>query len=312
MTTRLQKVFDNAVSHNGLAGKENEPEVIVDYKYVASLPSTSTYLNTCCAYEETSSKPSNKNENDENKLSSFLQKFRCSTRKKKGTKEIFKIKCLIDQDLTALLIHPVIHSFLTLKWQKAWPIFLFTLIFKLVFVFLLSSYINLPYFVSENGLNDTNATDEDYTLIEANETWTGPPLWFVVLFTFIVIMATLNGFLELCQILHTPKSQLRSLEPWITVGVFGLTITCMYPRLVWAKFEEFDDSFNNFNRSMTALGIFLAWVDVWMYMGRFPTIGMSIRVYHKVFHNFAVFILPHFCIMAGFATSLTIIFPKVI
>lgn len=67
------------------------------------------------------------------------------TTKEHDRKETAKLKCLIDEKQDKLLLHPVVHSFISLKWAKAKPIFISIWIFKLVLALVFSLYAQLPF-----------------------------------------------------------------------------------------------------------------------------------------------------------------------
>lgn len=221
-------------------------------------------------------------------------------------KETCKIKCLLDEEEDDLLLHPVIHSFLCMKWDKARPVFLPTITFKIVMVILLSLYAHIPYMVtlSEKMTNASGSANASANATVSSDCvspgWPGTPSWFKGMYYIVLLMAALKAIMEFTQIIRAPKT-LRTLHPWISMGVLLTIIYFMSPGL-WKK------SACVLQKSMAALCVLLGWIDIWIDMSRFPQFGLSIRVFFQVFKNFFQFIVPHFCLLVGFLFSFSLLF----
>ncbi|CAL8091601.1 unnamed protein product [Orchesella dallaii] len=311
MPVILQNVFDQAVSLTKYAQEDvchMDCKVKVNFRCVVSTPSVVPVVYTSqTSYDATDGLKKGIKPNE-----SLTSSFRFNAHSKKfGSRETSKIKCLIDENQGSLLLHPVVHSFLSMKWQKAKAIFFSIFIFKAMLVLLFSLYLQSPYIFVTNSSNasDSVLTDPTYSMgkpPQAETDDTGDiPIWYWIMYALIITLNIFNAVMELAQLIRSPKSLLLSLEPWISALVFGMMIY-MQPK-IWWKDQQEDDLLH---RSVAALAICLAWVDMWMYMGRFPAFGLSIRVFFKVLHNFFIFVLPHTCLFAGFCFAFTLLFQR--
>lgn len=64
----------------------------------------------------------------------------------------------------------------------------------------------------------------------------------------------------------------------------------------------------NWQYHVVAVGIFLAWVELMMIVGRFPIFGLFIQMFTTVSLNFTKFILAYFCLFIAFGLSFAVIF----
>lgn len=158
-------------------------------------------------------------------------------------KETAKVKCLVEENLSSLLLHPVVHSFLDMKWEKARPILLPAVLFKVAFVLLFSIYVELPYWIREDQMM-INATS---TLPQKGIMRKDASLWFTAFYYALITMVSIKGLMELTHFLRAPKIQWRSLEHWISLSVLLILIINMKPSK-WA-----DKSQKPYHRSMAAV-----------------------------------------------------------
>jgi transient receptor potential cation channel subfamily A protein 1 len=125
----------------------------------------------------------------------------------------------------ALLKHPVIASFLWLKWQRIRTLFYFNLLLYVTFVLLLTAFIFLRfggYSVQVNVDAANNGTDKEFAFNHANKTVVGGLTAAITFLCFLLLLR------EAFQILVSFKRYFFNPENLMELAIVTLALVIMY------------------------------------------------------------------------------------
>ncbi|XP_060520957.1 transient receptor potential channel pyrexia isoform X2 [Cylas formicarius] len=212
-----------------------------------------------------------------------------------GNQETSLLVNFIEVGHKEILQHPLCETFLHLKWRQIRKFFTFSLVYHALFVVLFSAYIIgvylkfCPSFRKANVVSACDAGDE------------------VILVGYLVLfLNTLLLFKECFQILHSWRVYVREWENWLQWAIIVSVYCCVQP-LYQMNIREYVYTWQH---HVAAIGIFLAWVELMMNVGRFPTFGLYIQMFTRVSINFSKFMLAYFCLFIAFSLSFGVIFPN--
>jgi len=188
-----------------------------------------------------------------------------------------------------LLKHPLISSFLWMKWQRIRSFYYLGLVFYLLYVFFLTSLILLDYGGcsihlaiggQENCRSDTTTID-------------------TLFLKFTVGIFTVFFFLlEIIQIVVSIKRYFTSPKNFIQIGIIVIsTMLVLDSSMEWQE-----------KRHLAALVIVLSWFDFLMYVGLHPSLNTKVFMFCSVVVTFFKFLLWYGFIIIAFALSFYIMF----
>ena len=122
--------------------------------------------------------------------------------------------------------------------------------------------------------------------------------WFSWYVTFVLILFVLVR--EATQIYSNPRRYFTDPENWLEIGMLGIALTYMVTLLVAL----------NWSPHFGALSVLIAWLDFFLMLGRFPSVGHYIFMCWTVTKLILRFVLIFLCIVAGFACSFHILLPS--
>ena len=176
-----------------------------------------------------------------------------------------------------LLQHPVIRAFLHLKWYKVRSLFLVSLCFYASFVVFLSANILLIYLNDRTAVNSPNHTirfcekDPEQLIQWRNGTSssTSTALCNTLLIDVVRGFSFFFGFAlaikEIFQFIQSPMEHMRNLENYVQfILVIGVVVINIPP-----KAENFHWEY--YQQHAAALLIVVAWTELLMHVGRFPS-----------------------------------------
>ncbi|CAH1636712.1 unnamed protein product [Spodoptera littoralis] len=184
-----------------------------------------------------------------------------------------------NEDLRPLLKHPVITSFLYLKWQRISCLFYANITFYSLFSLCLILYIMLGYGVEK----------KQSKLIEALNVIThiGAVIGLIVLI-----------FRELFQLLVAPTRYLRSFENWMEIVLIFVT----------ALVVGNDSAAESTKQQLSSVAILLSSAELVLLIGHFPTLSTNIVMLKTVSWNFFKFLLWYCILIIAFALSFYTLF----
>lgn len=217
-------------------------------------------------------------------------------------------------DLRYLLKHPIITSFLYLKWQRIRAFFYVNLAFYLAFWLLLTAYVltgyserpdqglipadgdaaRSPGSASGPGWAQRNASakgdDSGPTVISAS----AGPILAGLLTLFLLLLAVR----ELFQLVVSPHKYVLSLENWMEAMLIVVTAVLLLSRQT-----------NSYSRQqLSAIAILLSWAELVLLIGRHPLLATNIEMFKTVSLNFLKFLAWYSILIVAFALSFYTLF----
>ncbi|XP_021197048.3 transient receptor potential channel pyrexia isoform X1 [Helicoverpa armigera] len=181
-----------------------------------------------------------------------------------------------------LLLHPLLESFLYLKWKALLPFFYTVICFYAFFVLSLTLFVLSVFFYKD--IKDTAP-------LVLNST-----LWVVVLYITI--------FLIVCQevlYLKLSNGYFRQLETWVKfssvclAAILPFTTRLTLSEVVWP-------------RHVATGAILLSWLEMMFLLSRFPNWGYYVLMFGKVSTNVLKILLTFAFLLIGFSLSFMIQF----
>jgi hypothetical protein len=209
------------------------------------------------------------------------------------------------QHLRDLLTHPVISTFLNLKWQKIKFFFFLDVVFYVIFLSLLTAYI--LYSESCNTLNDTVVANKTTSSKDVNTTSdmigtisTSQPnepilhfLWY-----FLKVFLIFQIAREILQLIIYRWAYMMSLENWLeTLLIIATFLT--YSGVV--------DS-TQVKCHLSAVALLLGWVELLLLTGRLPQLSLKLEMLKTVGLTFLSFMAGYVLLLIAFALSFYILF----
>ncbi|XP_013175336.1 PREDICTED: transient receptor potential cation channel protein painless [Papilio xuthus] len=186
------------------------------------------------------------------------------------------------EELRPLLKHPVITSFLYLKWQRISCLFYANITFYSLLWLSLILYIILGYGVEKEQSKSFEALN-------------------VVTHIGAVIGLILLIFRELFQLLVSPTRYLQSIENWMEIVLIFVT----------AWIVGYDSASESTKQQLSAVAILLSSAELVLLIGQFPTLSTNIVMLKTVSWNFFKFLLWYCILIIAFALSFYTLFRNV-
>jgi len=195
-------------------------------------------------------------------------------------------------DLRHLLKHPIITSFLQLKWHLIRAYFYINLLFYILFWMLLTAYILSGYSTKPelepvaDGRNATAPADRDYNHHLAN-----------TIISLLGIFTTLLALRELFQLLVSPRKYVSSAENWMEAVLILVTFVLLSRRTDGQALQQ-----------LSAVAILLSWAELVLLIGRHPMLATNIEMFKTVSINFLKFLAWYSILIIAFALSFYTLF----
>ncbi|CAK1551882.1 unnamed protein product [Leptosia nina] len=186
-----------------------------------------------------------------------------------------------NEELRPLLKHPVITSFLYLKWQRISCLFYANITFYSLLWLCLMLYIILGYGVEKQQPKSIEALNV--------VTHIGASIGLILLI-----------IRELFQLLVSPTRYLQSIENWMEIALIFVTawIVC------------YDSAQESTKQQLSAVAILLSSAELVLLIGQFPTLSTNIVMLKTVSWNFFKFLLWYCILIIAFALSFYTLFRK--
>ena len=207
-----------------------------------------------------------------------------------------------------LLAHPVMKTFLILKWGQLKFIFLSDLAFYLAFLFFLTVYI--LYSEQYNTLNDGSAasiTTETFSFNESTTT-SGMNDSNVIsqlnrndqIFLWLSLMALLSllNLREITQMIVHRWVYVQSPENWLEILLIIFTfISCS---------GVVDGT--TLKPHFSAVALLLGWFELLLMLGRLPLLSIQLKMFKRVSWTFLKFMVGYIPLLIAFSLSFYILF----
>ncbi|XP_017768544.1 PREDICTED: transient receptor potential channel pyrexia [Nicrophorus vespilloides] len=189
-----------------------------------------------------------------------------------------------------ILKHPLCETFLFLKWRRIRKFFLISLFYHALYVSLYSAY-TMGVFLKD--CKPMRSTFSNSCLMES---------WCIAVGYTLLALNVLILLKEIFQFAHSWHTYIIQWENWLqwltTISVF----CCVSP------IDGNIKMMYSVQHHVAAVGIFLAWLELMMIVGRFPIFGLYIQMFTTVAVNFTKFLLAYLCLLVAFGLSFGVLF----
>ncbi|XP_044755452.1 transient receptor potential cation channel protein painless [Coccinella septempunctata] len=186
--------------------------------------------------------------------------------------------------LKHLLTHPVIDTFLLLKWHKINMIFYTNLVFYALFISSLLTYIFTSYgnfhYIPENEFSLSAIAQVSH---------------FILCLTYVLLVIR-----ELFQILVNPMGYYKDVDNWLEMILIFLVGFIIFVR----------DPSNDSRKQLSSLAILLSTFELVLMVGQHPRLTTNVVMFKRVSTNFIKFLSWYFLLIAAFAMSFYILFSE--
>jgi len=202
----------------------------------------------------------------------------------------------------ALLKHPLISSFLWMKWQRIRSYYYFLLAAYGIFVLLLSGLVLLEYggcSISDSlsGINRTTSSEEGTKVASSDCVRTTSTLVLrIFLGIFLIGLATV----EFVQMAVSIKRYVASPENLIQLIILGITTALVLRGDQEEGWQE--------RRHLAALVLTLSWTEGLILVGQHPSLNTKLTMFYTVFVTFFQFLLWYSFFVIAFALSFYVMF----
>lgn len=208
-----------------------------------------------------------------------------------------------------LLLHPLCHSFLHLKWFKVRKYFLANVIFYFLFVLSLTAFLlssrNCPKASTVTYTNTNLSTSDSGNRTDAACHWAGKEATVVGLtwWCLVIFSACLN-LREVIQLVQNPLIYIHNLG-----NILDATLVFCVPQLlVGGSAAEIATNGEMaicclavWQQRVGAIAIILAWVRLMLFTGQFPSCGVYIVMFSTVARNVLKFLAMYVFVLVAFA-----------
>jgi len=184
-----------------------------------------------------------------------------------------------------LLQHPIITSFLHMKWQRVKLYFYINICIYFLFTVLLNAYILLK--IGDNGTDgsESGLTTNDNQTSQSNLTSTE----FHVAWVLILIFLLYFTVKELLQLALSPKVYFNNYENILDFSIIFFSGYILFS--------------SNWQESCVVITIILSWTELILLTGHLPKLSRNIEMLKTVCLNYFWFLLSYILLLIAFAFS---------
>lgn len=192
------------------------------------------------------------------------------------------------KSLRILLKHPLLASFLYLKWHRIKHLLYINFLFYVLFYVCLNVYILLQtYRTTTNDFTDDNNSTDGTRLVISSKAKNIDGLWSLT--TILLILLLLR---EGLQLLSSPKHYVPSFENWIE-----LTLGCLAAAVLAGA-----------GPPIGTLAILLSAWELVILIGQHPKMSIGIEMFKTVTMNLMYFLLSYAFLIIAFALAFFTLF----
>ena len=193
-----------------------------------------------------------------------------------------------------LLRHPIIDTFLFLKWQRIRHYYFINLAMYSIFLALLTTYILLFFgIVTESTIGAMANSTSPYNTSGFIDSMGAR----VLLQVLIVIFWIYGALREIVQFIVSWKAYIRNFENWLEVAILLMTIFTIFLPVPYIS-----------RQSLSAWLILFSWVEFILILGRYPSLAVYITMFTTVAFNFLKFIMMFSVMIIAFSISFYLVF----
>ncbi|XP_066967819.1 transient receptor potential channel pyrexia-like [Macrobrachium rosenbergii] len=215
------------------------------------------------------------------------------------TSEKAKVQCSIISEmagtpLETLIKHPLIESFLYIKWCRIRGVF-----YLKVFQYFIYLMIHTVFIMMTFGPEAKDWSDDEFSLM----------MFRIFHAIFFVIIALPETVVTLANL----KKNLAHWETYIKVAALtsSVVVVCtVSDKIVDDVTQNKEDARLFPKRMFASLSIVLGWIELMMLFGRFPTLGAYILMVTKVGKSIFKFLFAFLSVLIGFTLSFHVLFQR--
>lgn len=189
-------------------------------------------------------------------------------------------------DLRPLLTHPILLSFLHLKWSHIRVFFYANLVFYTLFVALLTAHIMRDCSSAELPQNASSTLDENSSITFVKIEW--------ILLLFLLLFLI---FRELFQMIMSPRRYFCSFENCLELTLIIVTLVILS-----------NDWSNQCLRPVDAIAILLSWSELFLQIGHIHIMSTYNEMMKRVLCNYIKFVVWDLILIVAFALGFYILF----
>lgn len=193
--------------------------------------------------------------------------------------------------LKHLLKHPILSSFLSIKWHRIRQILYANFVFYVIFYTLMNCYI---LFMAYNDGTTTNGTSKLENLETKNSdiifltSWNQPSMLLTLTAALLFLLASR----EFIQLISSPRHYVQSIENWleVTLIILGIAVLC------------------GAGSQVGSIVILLSAWELVVLIGQHPRMSTSIQMFKTVSINFMKFLFLYAFLIFSFALAFFTLF----
>ncbi|XP_065199530.1 transient receptor potential cation channel subfamily A member 1-like [Planococcus citri] len=208
-------------------------------------------------------------------------------------------------ELRKLIKHPVLMSFLNLKWYSISKYFYINLIFHVIFCLLHTAYIfhingcwrdRNDTQMLNTSVNFSQGQDSSQQLLEDMNIHHVSII--VICLRYMLIVSCVMLFLwELYQCYKHPWRYVTSLENWLELSLICILLALLILNM---DFEQ--------RRQLSSAAIMLSWINLMFIIGRHPLSSTNVEMFKTVSISFLKFLAWYSVLILAFTLSFYILF----
>lgn len=244
--------------------------------------------------------------------------------------EISYLNTFVKEGYKEILEHPLCQSFLHLKWHKIRKYYAARLLFYLIYVLILTTWVITA--LAHNCYNDShhvaqNYTNESVLHVDGNETHTRKTInrtylngtlcanatgiysffyshptvlevqWYVLV--ALTVLEALRKFIVIPSYRSVKQffMQMENLVEWcVILSVFAISFVYTGRTYIWQS-------------QLGALAVLCGWSNLMLMIGQLPVFGAYVAMFTSVQAQVFKLLLAYACLLIGFTASFCVIFP---
>lgn len=199
-----------------------------------------------------------------------------------------------------LLLHPIIDTFLFLKWQRIRQYYFFNIVAYTLFLILLTAYILIYHGTYAEPAENSVVTLADNSSLNATATAEGNMGNFLgkfILQALIALLALYIAVREGIQFFVSWRLYITRFENWLEISIVTLTVFLLFvPMNVGVQ------------QSLSAWLVLFSWIEFILILGRHPYLAVYITMFTTVTYNFLKFIVMFSFMVIAFSISFFLVF----
>jgi hypothetical protein len=282
----VKNFLNKSLQTNGTPPENEEYEIIFDYSFLVAHKEKDTQSNPLQEGEQ----PLTQDHESGVRNVQFLKKLK--------PEMDFLFYMSQSKEHRKLMQHPIITSFLHMKWERVKLYFYINIFIYFLFVILLNAYILLN--IGDNATNGTGSmnTSNDTKTSQSNPMSTGIHAAWVVILLFLLYFTVR----ELLQLALSPKVKKKFRHLELSIKVYCTNYENILDICI-IGFSSYMLFSSKWHKSVVVMTIILSWTELILLTGRLPKLSRNIEMLKTVSLNYFWFLLSYLFLLIAFAFS---------